>query len=1056
MPKRKRTDNQPDEKQAPELSPNIKLKFRLSGHKSYIGRIAWSPDGKILASPSRDGTIRLWNAETGNLLRIIKTNFGFVYQLTWSPDSHIVAANRNGEVKMWKAASGELVQSINKNIDPAIGYKDLIAWCPTKNTLAFQAADNLFIVDTETQEVKSEIRLNNPNQYAISWSPDGKILALADGKKHSLIKLISLSNINKSTEIEVSNSRLYDIAWSKENDKFLIATGGFDRGIYILDASTERNMARLEGHTRNIESLSFSSDGRLLASRANRPDDFIRIWRSDTWETIALIPQKASGYQPASIQFHPQTPYVLATLDINDKEIRIWELDLDALLGNDSKSKSLSQAIHHTTGKIVLVGDSGVGKTGLGWRLAHGKFKEHSSTHGQQFWVLNELGMRRQDGTECEAILWDLAGQPDYRLTHALFLDDADVAIVLFDPTDSRDPMHGVEFWLKQLETGHSKSAGAKKSCPTILVGARVDRGESRLMQQELNEFCRQRGIAGGYIATSAKEGIGLDELLERMKEQILWERKTTTVTTATFKRIKDYVLSLKESRRRRKLIVSPDNLRNQLEKTDKTWKFTDDEMMTAVRHLANYGYIRVLRTSQGEERILLVPELLNNLAASFVLEARLNPKGLGSLEEALLLSGGYKFRELDKLSAEEQNILLDSAALLFLEHNICFRETDPLGGKSYLVFPELINLKKPMLEDEQQIEDGVSYTVSGSVENVYASLVVLLGYTQTFTRTAQWQNQARYEMKDGLFCGFRQESERNGELDLVLYFGKNVGQPIRSLFQGLFESFLTLRNLNIYRYEPVICTNKHVLNRAVVREQLNNGSKSAFCSQCGERLTLPDTDAPIRLTRSQHQQIEEQEWFATRRSRFEQAVFQVQAYVEDQRIKRPKCFISYSWGDRQQERWVERNLATDLQKAGIEVLLDRWENSRVGANISRFIERIEECDQIIIVGSKDYRRKYDNKDETKGYAVAAEGDLISRRMRGTEAEKDSILPVLLDGDEKSSLPPLVQGRVLADFRNDRAYFMTAFDLILSIYDIPFHNTAVADLRESLHESIKF
>jgi len=54
------------------------------------------------------------------------------------------------------------------------------------------------------------------------------------------------------------------------------------------------------------------------------------------------------------------------------------------------------------------------------------------------------------------------------------------------------------------------------------------------------------------------------------------------------------------------------------------------------------------------------------------------------------------------------------------------------------LVFPELINLKKPVLDDEQPIKDGVSYTISGAVENVYASLVVLLGYTQTFTRTDQ------------------------------------------------------------------------------------------------------------------------------------------------------------------------------------------------------------------------------------------------------------------------------------------------------------------------------
>ena len=167
------------------------------------------------------------------------------------------------------------------------------------------------------------------------------------------------------------------------------------------------------------------------------------------------------------------------------------------------------QAVHHTTAKIVLVGDSGVGKTGLGWRLAHGEFKEHASTHGQQFWVVNELGTRRQDGTECEAILWDLAGQPDYRLTHALFLDDSDLALILFDSTDSRDPLQGVEFWLRQFKSGQAANP-SQNSCQTILVGARTDRGEARLTQGELDEFCRQRGILGGYLATSAKMALGL------------------------------------------------------------------------------------------------------------------------------------------------------------------------------------------------------------------------------------------------------------------------------------------------------------------------------------------------------------------------------------------------------------------------------------------------------------------------------------------------------------------------------------------------------------------
>ncbi|HWW75626.1 MAG TPA: Rab family GTPase, partial [Pyrinomonadaceae bacterium] len=195
----------------------------------------------------------------------------------------------------------------------------------------------------------------------------------------------------------------------------------------------------------------------------------------------------------------------------------------DVLLGKVARAESV-EAVHHTTAKVVLVGDSGVGKTGLGWRLAHGEFKEHSSTHGQQFWVIDELGTRRKDRTECEAIVWDLAGQPDYRLTHALFLDDADLALVLFDPTDSRDPLHGVEFWLKQLKSGRKRSGEAGGFCPTILVGARADRGDARLTKEELDEFCRQRGIRGGYLATSAKEGGGLEELLRRMKKEIAWE----------------------------------------------------------------------------------------------------------------------------------------------------------------------------------------------------------------------------------------------------------------------------------------------------------------------------------------------------------------------------------------------------------------------------------------------------------------------------------------------------------------------------------------------------
>jgi hypothetical protein len=476
--------------------------------------------------------------------------------------------------------------------------------------------------------------------------------------------------------------------------------------------------------------------------------------------------------------------------------------------------------------------------------------------------------------------------------------------------------------------------------------------------------------------------------------------------------------------------------------------------MLTAVGHLENHGYVKRLRTSRGERRLLLAPELVNNLAASFILEARRNPKGLGSLEEERLLAGEYSFRELEGLAADERDLLLDAAALLFLEHHVCFRETSPLTARSYLVFPDLINLKRPFLEDEKPTVDGVSYTVRGAVENVYASLVVLLGYTQTFTRTDQWQNQARYEVGDGLVCGFRLEAERDGELDFVLYFCRDVGPPIRALFQSLFESFLARRNLTVFRYEPVTCDQcGATLERAVVRARLREGKAFTFCNDCGEKLSLPRADEPIQLTREQQAEVETQRRVADLRSRFEQAVFRVRTYVQQEEGRKPpECFISYAWGQAQHERWVERQLATDLQKAGIDVVLDRWENAKIGASVPRFVERVMKCDRVVVVGTPLYRHKYDNGDPMRGFVVAAEGDLIGKRMIGTEAKKESVLPVLLAGTEESSFPPLLHGRVYADFRDERAYFTTAFDLILSLYEIPPRDPAVADLRESLRE----
>ncbi len=698
MAKKKQEEQLPqtEEELRNMLPPGVKLLRTFEGHKGAVLSVAFDPNGKTLASGSSDNRVKLWNARSGKLLRTPERWFGNVWSVAFDPQGATLASGGyDNRLELWESCSGKLLYRLEGHKYQVLS----VMFNPQGGTLASGSDDGT----VKLWEVPSGklLRTLEGHEYGVSsvaFDPQG--VTLASGARDGTVKLWMGASGKLLHTLEGHQGIVFSVAFDPRG--VTLVSAGHDKEVRIWEVASGKLLRTLEGHTETVDIVAFSPDGQLLASKSH--DHTIRLWSCETWETIAVIVEPVHPYLwvPA-LAFHPTQP-LLATAgsepgayqEERSRVIHLWKLDYGVLLGKRAKRER--PAIHSTTGKIVLLGDHSVGKSALGYRLIHDEFKEQASTHGQQFWVFPALGKRRADGTDCEAILWDFAGQPDYRLVHALFVDNADLALVLFDAADLRDPLHGVEFWLKQLQTEQSR-------CPIILVQAQTDRGTCSLTPAELSAFCQRNGIVGP-IATSAFTGEGIAELIERMKSLIPWEDKAATVTTATFKRVKDYVLSLKGVETNSQTIVTPEELRDRLQATDADWEFTDAEMLTAVGHLENYGYVKRLRTSQGEQRILLQPERLNNLASSFVLEARRNPKGLGALEEKRLLADGYKFPELKDLHDGERDVLLDSAALLFLEHNVCFRETDPLRMEPYLVFPELINLKKPA-EEEAATEDG-------------------------------------------------------------------------------------------------------------------------------------------------------------------------------------------------------------------------------------------------------------------------------------------------------------------------------------------------------------
>lgn len=446
-------------------APGLTLRRILRGHTAWIGRIAWSPDGRLLASPSADRTIRIWDVARGECVATLEGHTDMVFSAAWSPDGRRLASGSKDQTAcIWEAEGSAPDGSWRTRavLEEHTGNVWSVAWSPDGRRLASGSVDRTVRIweaaggaAAGAWRARAVLEGHTSSVNCVAWSPDGCRLAL--GAHDGTVRTWDVEAAAPERTLEGHRGSVFGVAWAP--DRPLLASFSNDLTIRLWDAASGQAAQVLEGHTRGVNCLSFSINGTLLASKAL---DGVRLWRTDTWETVAILLETAPspGRWPPGLDFHPRLPR-LATLGEEETVLRIWDLDVAALLG-----QAAGDSVRYTTAKVVLVGDTGVGKTGLGWRLAHGEFKEQASTHGQQFWVVDALGTTREDGTECEAVLWDLAGQHVYRPIHSIFLDNVDASLVLFDPGNRQEPLKGAEFWLEQLSRARVTCRPACWSAP--------------------------------------------------------------------------------------------------------------------------------------------------------------------------------------------------------------------------------------------------------------------------------------------------------------------------------------------------------------------------------------------------------------------------------------------------------------------------------------------------------------------------------------------------------------------------------------------------------------
>jgi len=428
----------------------------------------------------------------------------------------------------------------------------------------------------------------------------------------------------------------------------------------------------LEGHTAWVTFVSFLDNGRLLASLSK--DGTVIFWRTDSWAEVLRVEKigEMTGLF-SNLAIHPTLP-LMAAPGPTKSDINIWDLDLPLLRGAESATPS----VFYVNAKAVLLGESGVGKSGLGIRMAEGRFRKTSSTHGAQFWHFpTERLPALPPNVQAELTLWDLAGQPEYRLTHQLFLDDTDAALLLFDCSDPNDPFRRVPYWAKALKR-HAPEA------LKLLVSARCDVSPVTVDRATILQTLAVHGL-DDHFTTSANTGEGVEALFQRLMAEIPWDQLPRTSTPKLFQVVRKFLLECKGADAN---LIGIVELRQATAERFTERAATQAELDTVVQLLQSRGLVHRLEPRPGGAWVLLKPERINQYGASIIQAARNHKAGIGAVVERDVLTGAIPFTGFERLTQTDETLVLEGTAELLIHHDLCFREM------GYLVFPSQINLK--------------------------------------------------------------------------------------------------------------------------------------------------------------------------------------------------------------------------------------------------------------------------------------------------------------------------------------------------------------------------
>jgi eukaryotic-like serine/threonine-protein kinase len=240
----------------------------LRGHEGEVYRVEFSPDGRTLASCGQDGSVRLWNAATGQLTRILRGHDGDVNSVAFSPDGRSLATGGDdGTVRLWDAASGKALATLGKHAD----WVTCVLFTPDGQRLVSGGRGGIL----KLWEIPTGRELSFPSPgwhiEGMALSPDGRTLVTGGWDESVQVWDLDSRCIRSSLD---AHSRVQSVAFS--HDGRSVAAAGFDQTVKVWDVESRRLKVSLRGHTSQIQCVTFSPDDLALASTAD--DGTVRLW----------------------------------------------------------------------------------------------------------------------------------------------------------------------------------------------------------------------------------------------------------------------------------------------------------------------------------------------------------------------------------------------------------------------------------------------------------------------------------------------------------------------------------------------------------------------------------------------------------------------------------------------------------------------------------------------------------------------------------------------------------------------------------------------------------